>query len=160
MPDQYYVGSGPVNLGTAQLCVLALNTAARPRIRLNKLSISFNGTSSGAVPFDCHVSRITNTPVGTAIPALYGPNPVDPAAPTSTVSALTCSTANPGVWSTAPTEGVITWDQYIPPVTADPEWFPLGDEVVVGASAWIGVFLGGNAGIAPVGAKVSLYYTE
>jgi hypothetical protein len=158
MPDMYFTGSGAIQLGAAtQLCTLALETASAPRIVLNYLNISFDGNSNTAVPVNCVIARITNSPSGTAIPTNYGPNPLDPSAPASTVTAKCPSTATPGVWSTAPTLGSIVWEMDIPPTTGIPNWWPLAAEVKVGASSWVGVFLTAPAAVA---VKTSLYHTE
>lgn len=143
MADLYFAGSGPINLGAAtQLCTLALNTPSAPRIKLTKISVSFNGATSTNTPVNCQIAKITNTPSGTAIPANYGPNPFDWDAPASTLTAAkTASTATPGAWTTAPTEGAITWELEIPPTSGLPEWFPLGYEIVPSVSSWVGVFL-------------------
>jgi hypothetical protein len=153
----YFTGSGKINLSTSQLATLALNTASKPRIRLERICISFDGTSSTATPVNCVIARVTNTPSGTAIPANYGPNALDPASPAAATTALTASTASPGVWATPPTLGAIVWEMMIPPTTGMPEWFPLGMEITVAVSAWIGVFL--TAG-ASVNAYTSLYHSE
>ena len=157
MADMYFTGSGQVNPGTSQLCVLALNTAARPRITLNRIGIFFDGTNSTATPVNCVIARITNTPSGTAIPANYGPNPLDPSSPAAATTALTCTTASPGVWTTAPTLGAIVWEADIPPTTGIPEWNPLGQEIKVAVSSWIGVFLTAGAAV-PV--RSGLYHSE
>lgn len=158
MPDMYYVGSGPINLPAAtQLCTLALNLPAKPRVRLAYLGVSFNGTNAAAVPADVHVSRITNTPSGTAIPTGYGPNPLEPLAPGALTTALTASSASPGTWTTSPTEGAIVWDSYIPPTASIPLWYPLGQEIAGTVSGWIGVFITVPNGVT---AKSSLYFAE
>ncbi len=155
----YFVGSGQINLGTSQLCTLALNTAARPRITLNRIGIFFDGVNSTASPVNCVLARITNTPANTSvsIPANYGPNPLDPADPTAATSALCASATSPGVWTTAPVIGAIVWEADIPPTTGIPEWFPLGQEIRAAVSSWIGVFL--TAGTA-VPVRTGLYFTE
>jgi hypothetical protein len=159
MSDLYFVGSGPVNLGAAtQLCVLALNTPSAPRIKLSKISVSFNGATSTNTPVNCQIAKISNTPSGTAIPSHYGPNAIDWDAPASLLtSAATASTATPGVWTTAPTGTSIVWEIEIPPTSGLPEWFPLGYEIVPSVSSWIGVFL--NAPQAVV-AYTNLLYSE
>jgi hypothetical protein len=158
MSDLYYVGSGPVNLpaGSA-LCTLALHTASKPRIDLNKISVSFNGTSSTAIPVYAVIAAITNTPSGTSIPTGYGPNPLDPAGPTAATTAATASAANPGTWTTAPVQGSVLWDMYIPPTSGYPEWYPLGQAVKVPVSTWVGVFLNAPATVT---AATSLIFTE
>jgi hypothetical protein len=153
----YFVGSGQVNLGTSQLCVLALNTAIRPRTVLNKAGVFFDGVSTTATPVNAVIARITNTPSGTSIPAHYGPNPLDDLAPSAATSALTCSSASPGVWATPPTLGAIVWEADIPPTTGLPEWFPLGQEIRQSGSGWLGLFLTAGAAVA---CRTGLYFTE
>lgn len=157
MADMYFTGSGQVNLGTSQLCTLALHTASKPRITLNRIGIWFDGTNSTAAPVNCVIALITNTPSGTAIPANYGPNPLDASAPAAATTALTCSSASPGVWVTPPTLGAIVWEADIPPTTGIPEWSPLGQEIKVAVSSWIGVFLTAGAAV-PV--RTGLYHSE
>lgn len=158
MADQFYVGSGPVNLPAgSQLCTLAVQVPTKPRIRGMYLNVSFQGTSAVAAPVDCHVARITNTPSGSAIPANYGPNCTSDSAQATGVTAAAPSTASPGVWATPPTEGAIVWDMFLPPTTGMAQWWPLGQEIGVNGSGWLGVFL--NAAAAVV-AKTSINWWE
>lgn len=159
MSAPYFVGSGQISLGTSQLCTLALNTASKPRITLNRVGVFFDGINSTSTPVNCVIARITNAPANTSvtIPANYGPNPLDPADPASATTALCASTTSPGAWTTAPTIGAIVWEADIPPTTGIPEWFPLGQEIRAAVSSWIGVFL--TAGTA-VNVRTGLYFSE
>lgn len=158
MSDLYFVGSGPINLGAgAQLCVLAGNTPSAPRLKLSKVSVSFNGATAANTPVNAVIAKITNTPSGTAIPTNYGPNPLDWDGPASLATWKTASTATPGAWTTAPTLGAINWEMEIPPTSGYPEWYPLGDEIMPSVSSWVGVFL--NAPQA-VTAWTHLLYSE
>jgi hypothetical protein len=158
MGDMYFTGSGAISLGSGtQLCTLALKTPASTRAVLKYLNVSFDGTSSTAVPVNAIIARITNSPSGSSIPANYGPNPLDPAAPAASCTAACASTASPGAWTTAPTQGAIVWEMDIPPSTGLPHWWPLGEEITDAVSSWIGVFLNAPAGVT---VKTSLLHSE
>jgi hypothetical protein len=155
--DGYVVHSGPINLPASKLATLAINMAAGRRGTLTAVKISFSAAST--INVDCRLSRVTNTPAGTAIPANWGPNPLDPASQASQATALTASTANPGVWTTPPTEGAVL-DEFSLPSTAGP-WveYPLtGQEWAVAASAWAAFFC--TAAATGVVAYTSFKYTE
>lgn len=157
--DQYYVGSGPITVGTSELCVLALNSSATRRVQgINALRIGLMGSNLAAAPAYCRISRITNTPSGTSIPTNYGPNPHDPAAPSALTTAKTASTASPGAWTTAPTIGAVAWDLPIPITASYPEWWPLGMEIDMAVSTWLGVFVTVSAGNTTV--YTNLVFTE
>lgn len=159
MGDLYFVGSGPIALGAAaQLCTLAGDTPSAPRIRLHKISVSFNGTTATNTPVNAVIAKITNTPSGTAIPADYGPNPLDWDAPAALATWQTASTATPGAWTTAPALGAICWEgPLIPPTSGYPEWTPLGFEIIPSASSRVGVFLTAPQAVT---AYTSLIYSE
>ena len=159
MTDQYLVGSGPINLGAAtQLCTLELNSQSTRRVQgVNAIRVSFNGVTSTAVPVNCQIARVSNTPSGTAIPTNYGPNPHDPSAPVSITTAKTASTATPGAWTTAPTLSSIVWEMEISPTSGYAEWFPLGMEIDMAISSWLGVFMNAPAAVV---AYTSLLFTE
>jgi hypothetical protein len=154
----YFTGSGQINLpASSALCVLALHTASSSRAVLNKVGVFFNGTSATAVPVNAVIARITNTPSGSSVPTNYGPNCCDDAGPAATVTALVPTTASPGTWTTAPTQGAIVWEAVIPPTTGDPEWWPLGQEIKAGTSKWVGLFLTAQAAVS---VWSHIYHTE
>jgi hypothetical protein len=129
--DQYWAGADAVNLGAAtSLAVLAINGAAsgrRPNV--NAFTVSLTGTNATAAPVDVRIVRVTNAPSGTALSSNFGPNPLDPAAPAATFTALRPSSASPGAWTTAPTLGAIVWRMDVPPTSGIAYQFPLGQEI-------------------------------
>lgn len=160
MADMYFLGSGPVALAAATpLCVLAWKTATAPRIVVNKIQVFFNGTTATAVPVEAVLANITNSPTSTGgtIPANYGPNPVDDAAPASLLNNALIPTGSPATWTTAPVQGAIRWEAEIPPTSGYPEWVPLGQEVKIGGGKWTGVFLTAQASVS---ANTAILFTE
>lgn len=154
--DQYVFGSGPINLPAAQLCTLALNTAASRRAAIKAVRVSFSAASS--INVLCHLSRISNTPVGSAIPANYGANRYDPSMDAASTTASCASTANPGAWTTPPTESSILWEMDLPSSGGWVEYPTDGQEWIVAASAWIGVFM--TAAATGVVAYTQLVFAE
>lgn len=155
--DQYVCGSGPIILPAAKLCALAISTPASRRITYNAIRINWSAASS--INVLCHLSRITNTPSGSAIPANYGPNPHDPAAPASLMTAACASTANPGVWTTAPTEGAILWESYLSSTGGPWTEIPVpGEEWDQAVSTWVGLFF--TAAATGVTVYPQLIWTE
>ena len=130
MADQYFAASEGINLGAATalvtLCVQL--TASTRRIALNELDVTFNGTSSAAIPVIVRLVRVTVAPVGGgAITQVV--TPMDPAAPSSLCTAYMPTTASPGIYATtAPTVGAILRTWYVSPTSGITLQFPLGQE--------------------------------
>ena len=130
MADQYSAAVEGINLGVATnlvtLCVEL--TASNRRITLNEMSVSFNGTSSAALPVVVRLVRVTVAPVGGGTITQQA-TPMDPAAPSSLCTAYCPTFASPGIYATtAPTVGVILRTWYVSPTTGFTIQFPLGQE--------------------------------
>jgi hypothetical protein len=127
--DQYFASSEAINLTTTTLVVLDVaSTAAVRRMNLNELGVSFNGTSSTAVPIVVRLVRTTVAPVGGGT-ITQAPTPMDSAAPASSFTAYQPTTATPGIYATtAPTVGVTLRTWYVSPTSGLVIQFPLGQE--------------------------------
>ena len=151
MAMMYSAGSGSVSLtGGTQAVPLLLNTPSSTRIKINRLSVSFSGTSSTATPANCQLVRLSAASGTSAIPATYGPNawdPADPASPQTTAH----------ITSTAFTVSAVLWELEIPPTQGWAEWFPLGQEPVCAVSTIIGLALNAPASVT---AYTWLIWTE
>lgn len=130
MADQYFASAEGINLGVSTnlvtLCV-ELSASTR-RFSLNEMSVSFNGTSSIALPVIVRLVRVTVAPVGGGTVSQQV-TPLDPAAPASLATAYCPTFASPGIYATtAPTVGVTLRTWYISPTSAFTIQFPLGQE--------------------------------
>lgn len=130
MADQYFACVEGINLavntGLITFCVEL--TASNRRMALNEMSVSFNGTTSNALPVVVRLVRVTVTPVGGGT-VTQAATPLDPAAPSSLCTAYCPTFASPGIYgTTAPTMGVILRSWYIPATSGFVIQFPLGQE--------------------------------
>lgn len=128
MADQYFASSEAIGLvATTPVVTLDVtSTAAARRISCNEIGVSFNGTSSSAVPVIVRLVRTTVAPVTTSSPA-QAATPLDPASPSSLCTAYAPSTA--AVYSTSgPTVGTTLRTWYVPPTSGLVVQFPLGQE--------------------------------
>lgn len=168
MADQYFAATEAYSVtgsSTVGIIVLdAASTSGARRINVNELGVSFNGTTSSAVPVLVRLVRTTTAPtasgtVATASSTLAGfqsATPIDPAAPASTVTAYAPGS---GGWTTAPTFGAILRSWYVSPTSGLVIQFPLGQEpdAPATAGAGIGVYI-----LAPatVVVNATLVWTE
>jgi hypothetical protein len=134
MADYLYTASADaVAVTAARKTVLQIATPANIPITIVGLDITFDGVSPSAVPGLVTLERQASAGTGgVALTAGWGPNPYDPNTPATTVTALK------GPWAT--TEPVLTsvyksWR--ISPTSGLSYLFPLDQEPVLPASAWI-----------------------
>jgi hypothetical protein len=120
MPDQYFAAHEAFSLtaATAASPLSVYSTGGSRRMSLNEFGVSFNGTSSTAVPVLVRLARAAGTPGGSS--PTQTPTPLDPAAPSSTFSATEAGTI--GNLTTI----LRTW--YVPPTSGLVVQFPLGQE--------------------------------
>jgi hypothetical protein len=126
MADQYVAASEAIAVvaATAVVTLDIASTAAARRLALNELGVSFNGTSSSAVPVIVRLVRTSGTTSGSTI--TQAATPLDSAAPASSCTAYMPTTA--ASWTTAPTVGVILRTWYVSPTSGLIIQFPLGQE--------------------------------
>lgn len=163
MADQYFasceavilVAGSPSNIGDSVILDVTSTGGAR-RINLNEMGISFNGTSSSAVPVIVRLIRTTNatTPVSSSSALLQSPTPLDPASPTSTCTAYAPSTASPGIYTTRPTIGATLRTWFVPPTSGLVIQYPLGQEPDGPAQSVAGLAI---QCIAPAGVTTNAY---
>lgn len=156
MADQYTAISEAINLGaaTALVCLDVTPTGTTRRLELDELSVSFNGTSSVAVPVVVRLVRTTVVPVGGGT-ITQAPTPTDTNSPPSLCTAYMPTTATPGVYATtAPTVGVMLRSWYISPTSGIVYQIPLGLEIVTPAVAGSGVAI---QCVAPAAVAVTSY---
>ena len=157
MADQYFAASEAINLGAATALVTldVASTAAARRGNLNEMGVSFNGTSSTAVPVIVRLVRLTVAPVGGGT-ITQAATPMDSSAPGSSMTAYMPTTASPGVYATtAPTVGVTLRTWYVPPTSGLILQFPLGQEPDWPATTAAGL---GIQCVAPAVVAVSSYF--
>ena len=157
MADQYFASSEAINLGAATALVTldVASTAAARRMNLNEIGVSFNGTTSTAVPVIVRLVRCTVAPVGGGT-ITQSATPIDSSAPTSSYTAYMPTTASPGVYATtAPTVGVTLRTWYVPPTSGLIVQFPLGQEPDGPATTAAGL---GIQCVAPAIVAVSTYF--
>ncbi|GHE47245.1 hypothetical protein GCM10017673_56350 [Streptosporangium violaceochromogenes] len=141
--------------GTALKTILQVAVDANRQIAFYGLRISCKGTASADAPVRALVTRQTSAGTGGAsLTSLYGPNKLDPGAPTSTV---TCLKGPAGTWTAEPTAGEVVWAQEIHPQTGWGEYIPLGDEIVVAASGRLAVVVVAAVSVA---VTAQLYWRE
>jgi len=156
MGDQYFAASEAINLGAATALVTldVANTGSTRRYTCNEFGVSFNGTSSTAVPVIVRLVRTTVAPVGGGT-ITQAATPLDPASPASLCTAYMPTTATPGVYATtAPTVGVILRTWYVPPTSGLVIQFPLGQEPDSNSTTAAGL---GIQCVAPAAVAVSSY---
>lgn len=156
MADQYFAASEAINLGAATALVTldVASTSAARRMNLNELGVSFNGTTSTAVPVIVRLVRTTVAPVGGGT-ITQAATPMDPASPASSMTAYMPTTASPGVYATtAPTVGVTLRTWYVSPTSGLVLQFPLGQEADAPATSGAGL---GIQCVAPATVAVSSY---
>lgn len=134
MADQYFAVSEAITLATTQIFVLDVaSTAGARRMNLNEMGVSFNGTSSSATPVLVRLVRTTTAPtangtvtnLSTTVAGFQAATPLDPAAPSSTMTAYAPGASG---WTTPPTFGVVLRSWYVPPTSGLVVQFPLGQE--------------------------------
>ena len=161
MADQYIaaaeaiqlVAGTPTNIGDSVSLVVASTAAAR-RMNLNELSVSFNGTTSSAVPVVVRLVRTTVAPAGGGT-ITQSPTPLDSASPSSSYTAYMPTTGAGGTYATTrPTIGVTLRTWYIPPTSGIVIQFPLGQEPDGPATTAAGL---GIQCIAPATVSVNSY---
>lgn len=173
MADQYFAAIEAYALGAAAgefVLDIASASGAR-RINVNEISVSFNGTTSSATPVLVRLVRTTTAPTAASTPTaasstvagFQSATPIDPAAPTSTVTAYAPgptggSTPNFG-WTTPPTFGAILRTWYVSPTAGVVLQFPLGQEPDGPATAGAGLGIWCNAPAA-VTVNAGLVWTE
>lgn len=148
--DQYVAATEAFALtgGTAGYPLSVYSTAGARRMNLNEMGISFNGTSASATPVLVRLMRVSGTPGGSA--ATQSPTAVDPAAPSSTFSAVQGTTA---------TAATILRTYYVPPTSGLDIQYPLGQEPDGPATTNSGLVIYCNA---PASVSVTAYmvYSE
>lgn len=157
MADQYFASSEAINLGAATALVTldVASTAGARRMNLNELGVSFNGTSSTAVPVIVRLVRTTVAPVGGGT-ITQAATPLDPAAPASSFTAYCPTSASPGIYATtAPTVGVTLRTWYVSPTSGLVVQFPLGQEPDGPATTAAGL---GIQCVAPATVAVNTYF--
>jgi hypothetical protein len=155
--DQYTAASEAIHTGTSALVVLDVMAGSGRRLNLNELAVTFNGTSSSAVPVIVRLVRTTVAPVGGGT-ITQAATPQDPAAPASNATAYMPTTASPGVYATTPpTVGVTLRTWYVPPTSGIVIQFPQGQEPDCAVSAGLGIQI---LAAADVQASSSLTWTE
>lgn len=159
--DQYVARVGGIGLAiTTPLCVLALNTTAGRPINIEAVRVSALGGTAGSVLWQ--LARITNTPTGGGAVVTLANQ--DNSHGGSVSTGLAPTTANPGVWTTAPVAGSILWEEAVPIGGGWAEWWTPGMEIKATVSDWIGVFATATVAVAntttPNGAYANLVYTE
>lgn len=157
MADQYVAAAQGITLTTTGVVVLNVtSTGGARRINVNEIGVSFNGTSSSAVPVVVNLIRTTTagTTGGTISQAA---TPLDAAAPSSTCTATMCTTV--GAWGTVPTAGAILRTWFVSPTSGLVLQLPLGQEPDGPATASFGF---GIYCVAPaaVGVMAYLVWTE
>jgi type 1 fimbria pilin len=144
MPDYLYSASADaVALTAARKTVLQIATPAAIVASIVAIDITFDGVTATAVPVLVTLERQASAGTrGVALTSGWGPNPIDPNTPATTVTALK------GPWAT--TEPVLTsvyksWR--IPPTSGLSYVFPLDQEPVLPASAWLAVVVNPAAAV-------------
>lgn len=161
MADLYVAASEAINLAAATALVVldVTSTGTTRRFTCNELGVSFNGTSSTAVPVIVRLVRTTVAPVGGGT-ITQAATPLDSSAPGSLCTAYMPTTASPGVYATtAPTVGVTLRTWYVPPTSGIVVQFPLGQEPCFPATAAAGLAIQCNAP-AIVAVSSYLVWTE
>jgi hypothetical protein len=155
MADLYVAASEAINLGAATALVNlgVVSSAGARRMALNELGVTFNGTSSTATPVTVRLVRVTGAVSGGGT-ATQSPTPLDSSAPASTFTSYQPTTATPGVYTTAPTVGVILRTWYVPPTSGLVVQFPLGQEPDGPATTNAGLAIQCNA---PAAVTVNAY---
>lgn len=163
MPDQYVAAMTATSAGTATVVLLDVaSTGGVRRMNLNELGITFNGTSSSAVPIGVSLVRCTVATASPAAPAIVqAPTPLDSSAPASSFSAY-APTAAASLWTgvTAPTAGAILRTWYVPPTSGLVVQFPLGQEPDGPAATAAGLGIQVTAPGAVVGVTAYMVWTE
>lgn len=128
--------------GSAAKTILQLATTSTVRAKIVEWGVTFNGTSSSAVPCTVLLQRQTTSGTGgVAISTNYGPNAIDEQMPAG------FSTALQGIWATTePTAGAVLCPPFVPPTSGFVLQYPLGQEPWIKVSGFLGIVV--NAGAA------------
>lgn len=160
MADLYFAASEAITLAVGtpgtigdSIVLDVASTAGARRMSLNELGISFNGTSSSAVPVQVRLIRTTVAPAATSPALSQAATPLDSSAPGSTFTAYAPSAAS--AWTTRPTIGVTLRTWYVPPTSGLVLQFPLGQEPDGPATTAAGL---GIQCIAPAAVTVDTYF--
>lgn len=148
MAEQYSVAVSAVALSAATAkTVVELATGATIDNTLISLDVSFNGVTSTAVPVLVEVITTAATGTGTAAtPNRVGPNQGRPS--------LTTAKTNLTVEGSTP---VVVWSWYVPPTSGFSYLWPLGRELSMGPSKFLGIRCTAPAAVS---AAVTLAFEE
>lgn len=137
----YTAGADAVALTAARKTVLQYASAASISSSVVAIDITFDGITASNVPVLVTLERQASAGTGgVALTAGWGPNPMDPNTPATTFTVLK------GPWAT--TEPVLTtvyksWR--ISPTSGLSYQFPLDQEPVLPASAWMAIVVTAGA---------------
>jgi hypothetical protein len=131
----YSASADAVALTAARKTVLQLATPANIPISIVALDVTFDGVTATAVPVLVTLEQQASAGTGgVALTANWGPNPIDPNNPATTVTALK------GPWATTePVMSKIIKAWRVPPTSGLPYQWPLDQEPVCPASGWLAV---------------------
>lgn len=156
--SQYVVAVDALACGTALKTLLQLATPSTVKAGLIEVSITFDGTVASNRPVLVTLRRQTSAGSGGAsIAGNFGPNCQDEQN-ASTPTALTTAQQGPsGTWATEPTTGRVVRAWRVPPTSGYAHQLPLGQEIVIPYSSYLGVVVTADNA---VNATVTAVWTE
>lgn len=123
--------------GTALKTILQIATPSTVRARIIEIGCTFDGVTASAVPVLVTLRRQTSAGTGGAsIATNFGPNPHNPDGPTANVTA---QQGPAGTWTGEPTTGKVLRTWRIPPTSGLVFQFPLGQEIEMAVSQYLGI---------------------
>lgn len=155
MGQLYTAGVDGLATGTALKTILQIATPSTVRAKITSLDVTFDGVTSTNIPVLVSLRRQTSGGTGSAsLASNFGPNPLNPDAPTANVTA----TQGPaGTWTAEPTTGKVLKVWRISPTAGITYQLPLGQEFEMAVSQYMGVVV--TAGAA-VNCSVSISWDE
>jgi hypothetical protein len=137
MGQIYSVSVDGLATGTALKTILQIATPSGVRAKITEVGVTFDGTTASNTPVLVTLRRQTSAGTGGAsITSNFGPNPHNPDAPTANITAQQGPT---GTWTAEPTTGKVLRAWRIPPTSGFIFQFPLGQEIEMAVSQWLGI---------------------
>lgn len=127
-----------ISTGTAKKTLLQVVAASNHAVKLDEISISFNGTSNTAEPILVQISRQTTAGTMTSLTPVKDPDDADE---TLQVTAQHTATAEP-------TEGDVLMEEYVHPQTGYTWQAGFGREIKIGGGDRLGIVVTAAASVS------------
>lgn len=128
--NRFKAVTAPISTGTAAKTLLQIVAASNHKVKIDEISISFNGTSNTAEPIRVDVLRQTTAGTMSSLTLVKDP---DDWAETIQTSAQHTATG------TEPTSGDILLTEYVHPQQGYTWQAPFGREIIIGGGDRLGI---------------------